>query len=304
MKTLIKIGIFSILLGLIILYKDNIVDIYNEIVIKFSKEDELIKNEYYKKDNYEFIKNTNEFRPAKKQDLYNIYYTVINSGMKKYSFYCSTKYNNCLDDVKEIASNRNLLSNINNYVHPYNSFNNIETEYNNYGKITIKLKHAYTKEQITEINKKIKEIEKELFIDNKLSDVEKIKLVHDYIINNTTYDSDRSDKGIIKYKSDIAYGPLFEHYAICGGYSDLMAIFLEDLKIKNYKISTDSHVWNAVNINGNWLHIDLTWDDPITSDKSNIIDHKFLLIDTKKLLEIEPTQHNFDGSIYKELDVK
>ena len=78
MKTLIKIGIFSILLGLIILYKDNIVDIYNEIVIKFSKEDELIKNEYYKKDNYEFIKNTKEFRPAKKQDLYNIYYTVIN----------------------------------------------------------------------------------------------------------------------------------------------------------------------------------------------------------------------------------
>ena len=304
MKTLIKIGIFSILLGLIILYKDNIVDIYNEIVIKFSKEDELIKNEYYKKDNYEFIKNTNEFRPAKKQDLYNIYYTVINSGMKKYSFYCNPKYKKCVDDIKEIASNRNLLSNINNYVHPYNSFSNIETEYNNYGKITIKLTHAYTKDQRTDINKKVKEIENELFNNKNLSEVEKIKLIHDYIINTTTYDSDRSDNNIIKYKSDIAYGPLYEHYAICGGYSDLMAIFLNNLKIKNYKISTNSHVWNAVYINGNWLHIDLTWDDPITSDKSNIIDHKFLLINTNKLIEIENKQHNFDNKIYKELAIK
>ena len=304
MKTLIKLGIFSILLGLIILYKDNIMNLYNEIIINFSKENELVKNEYYKNDNYLFVKNTNEFRPNNKQDLYNIYYTIINSGMKKYSFYCNTKYENCINDVKEIASNRNLLSNINNYVHPYNSFSNIETEYNNYGKITIKLKHAYTKEDIKKIDNKVKEIENELFKDNNLSDVEKIRFIHDYIINKTTYDSNRSDKGIINYKSDIAYGPLFEGYAICGGYSDLMEIFLERLKIKNYKVSTDTHVWNAVYINGNWLHIDLTWDDPITSDGSNIIDHKFLLIDTKKLLEIETTQHNFDDKIYKELEIK
>lgn len=304
MKALIKIGIFSILLGLIIMYKDDIVELYNVLLVKFSKQDELIKNEYYKKDDFKFVKNTNDFRPQNKQDLYNIYYTVINSGMKKYSFYCSTKYDKCINDVKNIASDRTLLSNINNYVHPFNSFSDIETEYNNYGKITIKLNHTYTEEQIKMINEKVKDLEKELFKDKKLSEVEKINLVHDYIINNTKYDSDRSDLNIIKYKSDIAYGPLFENYAICGGYSDLMAIFLEDLNIKNYKVSTDKHVWNVVKINGNWLHIDLTWDDPITSDGSNILDHKFLLINTKKLLEIEKTQHNFNDKIYKELVTK
>ncbi len=304
MKALIKIGIFSILLGLIIMYKDDIVELYNVLLVKFSKPDELIKNEYYKKDDFKFVKNTNDFRPQNKQDLYNIYYTVINSGMKKYSFYCSTKYDKCINDVKNIASDRTLLSNINNYVHPFNSFSDIETEYNNYGKITIKLNHTYTEEQIKMINEKVKDLEKELFKDEKLSEVEKINLVHDYIINNTKYDSDRSDLNIIKYKSDIAYGPLFENYAICGGYSDLMAIFLEDLNIKNYKVSTDKHVWNVVKINGNWLHIDLTWDDPITSDGSNILDHKFLLINTKKLLEIEKTQHNFNDKIYKELVTK
>lgn len=304
MKTLIKIGIFSILLGLIIMYKNDIVDLYNAIIIKFSGQEELSYNDYYKKDNFKLVKNTKDFKPKNINDLYNIYYTIINSGEKKYSFYCDSDYKKCLDDVKSIASNRTLLSNINNFVHPYNSFSNIETEYNSYGKITVKLKHTYTKEQINEINKKVKEIENELYKDNNLSDVEKIKLVHDYIVNNTKYDSDRSDNNIINYKSDIAYGPLFENYAICGGYSDLMAIFLEKLKIKNYKVSTNSHVWNVAYINGNWLHIDLTWDDPITSDGSNIVDHKFLLIDTKKLLEIENTQHNFDNKVYKELEIK
>lgn len=304
MKTLIKIGIFSILLGLIILYKDNIVDLYNVIVVKLSKEEKLSYNEYYKKDNFQFVQNTKDFSPKKKQDLYNIYYTVINSGSKKYSFYCDTEYKKCLDDVKSIASNRLLLSNINNYVHPYNSFSNIETEYNSYGKITIKLKHTYSKEQINKINEEVKKIENNLYQDKNLSEVEKIKLVHDYIVENTKYDSDRSDNNIINYKSDIAYGPLFEHYAICGGYSDLMAIFLSNLNINNYKVSTEQHVWNAVKINGNWLHLDLTWDDPITSDGSDIIDHKFLLINTKNLLEIETTQHSFNQSVYKELALK
>ncbi len=304
MKTLAKIGIFAILLGLIIMYKDDIVELYNIILVKFSSQEELVKNEYYKKDNYKFVKNTDNFRPKSKEELYDIYYTVINSGMKKFSFYCSTKYENCVNDIKELAADRVLLSNINNFVHPYNSFSNIETEYNSYGKVTIKLKHTYSKNQINEINTKVKEIENELFKDKKLSDVEKINLIHDYIINNTVYDSDRSDLNITKYKSDIAYGPLFEGYAICGGYSDLMAIFLTNLKIKNYKVSTDKHVWNVALINGNWLHLDLTWDDPITNDGSNIIDHKFLLINTKQLLENEQTQHNFNTNIYKELALK
>ena len=58
-------------------------------------------------------------------------------------------------------------------------------------------------------------------------------LYHNYIIENTTYDVERSDNGVINYKSDTAYGPLFEHQAICSGYTDLMAIFLDKFGIKN-----------------------------------------------------------------------
>ena len=69
--------------------------------------------------------------------LLNIYYTVINSG-KNFTFYCPKKYDNCLNDVKKLANNQVLLSDINNYVHPYNSFSHIETEYDTLGRVTIK----------------------------------------------------------------------------------------------------------------------------------------------------------------------
>ena len=221
--------------------------------------------------------------------------------MTEFSFYCDFDYKNCTKDLKEIANDQNTLSNINNFVHPFNSFTHIETEYNNYGKITIKLEHSYTDEEIKLIEDEMNKIKTKLNINDSLSDVEKIRLYHDYIIENTTYDVERSDDGVINYKSDIAYGPLFEGYAICGGYSDLIALFLDDLGIKNFRVSSDIHVWNAVYINGNWLNLDLTWDDPITSDGSNIIDNSYFLITTGRLESLEKKQHNFNKEIYKEL---
>ena len=126
--------------------------------------------------------------------------------------------------------------------------------------------------------------------------------VHDYIINNSKYDSDRSDKNIINYKSDIAYGPLFEGYAICGGYTDLMQLFLEKMKIKSFRVSSNQHIWNAVDFENNWLNLDLTWDDPIVNDGSiDYLEHNFFLIDTNKLHQIETTEHEFDYDRYSEL---
>lgn len=126
-------------------------------------------------------------------------------------------------------------------------------------------------------------------------------MAHNYIINNSIYDTNRSDQNVINYKSDLAYGPLIEGYGICGGYTDAMELILERLGIKSYKISSDNHVWNAVNLDNNWYHLDLTWDDPVVSDGSQILDHSFFLIETDKLLEIEKTQHRFDQDIYYEL---
>ena len=100
---------------------------------------------------------------------------------------------------------------------------------------------------------------------------EKIRAIHDYIINNTEYDVERNETGTSNYDSNTAYGALIQGKAICSGYADAMALFLARFNIPNYKIASGTHVWNAVYINNTWLHLDLTWDDPV-SKKGNILD--------------------------------
>ena len=218
--------------------------------------------------------------------------------MENFTFYCPDTYETCLDDVKDIAYNKTVLSNINDFVHPYNSFNQIETSFDSLGEINIKVIHNYTEEMEIILNYKVDEI-----IKNKITDdmdaVNKIKTIHDYIINNTKYDQNRSDKNIFEYKSNNAYGVLIEGYGICSGYTDSMMLFLEKLNIKSYKVSSENHVWNKVFINNNWYNLDLTWDDPVNSDGSDSLEHTFFLVTDDEMLKNDKTEHTYNEDVYK-----
>ena len=129
---------------------------------------------------------------------------------------------------------------------------------------------------------------------------DKIKNIHDYIIDTTKYDSNKSDHNISNYKSSTAYGPLFEGYGLCSGYADAMKLFLDKLDVKNIKISSENHIWNLVYLNDQWLHLDLTWDDPVLESGKEIIDYEYYLITTEELYNKKDNQHYFDETIYKE----
>ena len=187
-----------------------------------------------------------------------------------------------------------------NYVHPFNSFKHIETTYDEYGKVTINIDKLYNKNDIELIKAKVVDIEKEIWKDS-MSVEDKIKEAHNYIINHSKYDKERSDNQIVNYKSDSAYGTLLEGYSLCGGYTDSMALFLEDLHIKNFKVSSENHVWNALFLNNKWYHLDLTWDDPITNTGEDILEYNFFLIDSNELKELEAEEHLYDEEIYSEL---
>ena len=247
-----------------------------------------------------YVQNTDNFKPSNAQDILNIYYTVINAGKDEFAFYCPKEYSECLDDVQRLAKSQDQLSDINNFVHPYNGFSHIETVYDSLGKVTIRVNKSYTRDDIEKVNAKIDELYPTL-VDESKSNLENIRSIHDYIINNTKYDADRSDRKIIKYRSDIAYGPLFEGYGICGGYTDLMELFLERMNIKGYKISSNQHIWNAVYLDGSWKHLDLTWDDPVSNDGTDYLEHGYFMIDTNTLLKQERTQHIFNQEIFAEL---
>ena len=100
------------------------------------------------------------------------------------------------------------------------------------------------------------------------------------------------------YKSNTAIGVLLEGYGICSGYSDAMGIFLDKLGIDNYKISNDTHIWNLVKVNNKWLHIDLTWDDPIY--EQNLNRDTYFLITTAELEKLNDNTHSFNKTVFKE----
>ena len=296
---MVTTGLLFILIGLVLIRKDDINTIINKYLSPNRETVLTDVNKYYREYDFKFVQNTNDFSPNNYQDLLNIYYTVINSGKDLFTFYCDSEYTNCIDDVSSIANDKELLSDINNFVHPYNAYSNIETEYDSLGKITIKLSRNYTEKEIEKINNRVDELYKELVTSDNARD--NIKNVHDYIINNSKYDSNRSDNNIVEYRSDIAYGPLFDGYAICGGYTDLMQLFLEKMNLKNYRVSSNSHIWNAVEIDGKWYHIDLTWDDPVVSDGKDYLYEDYFLITTHDLLEKEKTQHVFNQNRFLEV---
>lgn len=270
-------------------------------------------NNYQKDEDYLFVQRTKDFIPLSYNDLLNIYYTVTNNGYETFTFYCPSEYKNCTKDVETISNDPETLSYINNFVHPYNSFSNIQTSISESGEITININYLYNKDEIKVISKKVDEIIDEVIKDD-MSDYDKIKTIHDYIINNTKYDVERNNDENSKYISYKANGPLIEGYATCSGYTDAMALFLEEFGIKNYKIATElmqedisGHVWNAVYLDGKWLHLDLTWDDPVSDDGKDYLQHKYFLITTDELKKVdsgtvEVKEHLFNKRIYPELN--
>lgn len=250
-----------------------------------------LENSYFIEDNFKYVDNYEGVEVHSKQEIINSIYYLINSGVSYSERYCAKEYDSCYDDMLSISSDANALSLLNNYVHPFNSFESIVFNFDN-NVIEIEIKHTYSKTEIETINGKVDEIINGVITEN-MAVREQIKAIHDYIINNTEYDTLKSEN--IKdttYKSNTAYGVLMENFGICSGYSDTMKIFLDKLNIINYKVSNDQHIWNLVYLNETWYHLDLTWDDPIS--EVNITRDNYFLITSSTLEKLNDGLHYFD----------
>lgn len=108
------------------------------------------------------------------------------------------------------------------------------------------------------------------------SEYEKIKYIHDYLIDNCQYEKYEQSS-----KLHSIYGILKEKKAVCEGYSKAFKYILDSLNIPNIIVcgtgndgsgQIESHAWNYVNLNGLWYAIDATWDDPIIIGNGKLTD--------------------------------
>ena len=100
-----------------------------------------------------------------------------------------------------------------------------------------------------------------------MNDYQKIKTVHDYLIDTIEYENDLTQSNIY----DI-YGALVKKRCVCEGYAKAFQYLMNEIGIENTIVigvgtnsqdQTENHAWNYVELNEKWYAVDVTWDDPI-----------------------------------------
>ena len=146
------------------------------------------------------------------------------------------------------------------------------------------------KSELEQIN-----LEKEKFlnsIDSNLSDLEKVLYTHDYICKLVDYNFDEYDKYMedsthINYRIHNINGALVDYLPVCDGYAKTMIYLLKQLNIDSSMVTSNNmgHAWNIVCIDGDYYHLDSTWDDKYI--KGRVSYDYFLLSD----VEVENRKH-------------
>ena len=301
--------IYILIIVLIYVYREPITSFTIENIIYSRNITEYTTNNYTRKYSFKYVQTTDNFVAKTAKDILNIVYTVMDGGINEFTFYCDKEYLKCQEDIESISNNTDYLTLLNNFINPFNSYKKLYVVTNSMGKITLSFDRLYTDDDINLINAYINDFEKNN-ITEEMPTVNKIKAFHDYVINNTKYDSIKANemkKNIYSEninESHKATGIVKNNLALCSGYTDLMAIYLDRLQIKNYKVSNDTHIWNAIYLDGNWYHLDLTWDDPVTNTGRDLLIYEFFIIDTDKLISKDTIEHTYNSYIYKEIATK
>ena len=134
---------------------------------------------------------------------------------------------------------------------------------------------------ISLFNKKVDEMINSL--QSELSEYEREKILHDNLLSACKYKSGvESSKDGWQYFS--AYGAIVTGEAVCEGYAKAMQILLSKAGIPCFTVRGESdgvsHMWNVVELNNEWYHLDATWDD---NDKDGFIIYEYFNLDSDNI---------------------
>lgn len=152
-----------------------------------------------------------------------------------------------------------------------NPFFNTMTIKSSSSDFTVNLKSSskYDNAQIVAVAQKwVNEVVKE-----GMTDREKIKAIHDKIINETTYDKNAGTE------AHVAGGVAIDKRAVCDGYSRMFVIMTALVDIQAIQVTSTvmQHAFNLVYVDGKWLLIDVTYDDIKVNGKETVRYDYFLI---------------------------
>ena len=153
-------------------------------------------------------------------------------------------------------------------------------------------RYLYTEQEKEMYEKRIKdglEAFSKKYITDGMSDYEKEKAIHDYLVTTVVYDTNAvSDPTKTVNEAFNILGALLKRRAVCWGISCAFKLMCDWCGIKSYVIfgcptgstmEQDPHAWNVVVLDGEYYHVDATWD---LKDKGDVsINYDYFNIDDK-----------------------
>ncbi|QUE87214.1 transglutaminase domain-containing protein [Exiguobacterium alkaliphilum] len=153
-----------------------------------------------------------------------------------------------------------------------------ESQYRDHGgyvDLDMKLAYDMTTDEAHQIAARVERIVQEMPIG--LNDFEKVKYVNDFVVLNTAYNLESATSPYTPYSI------LFNGEGVCEGYALTTLLLLEAAGVETRYISgeveTGLHAWNLVKLDGEWYHLDTTWNDPVPNQPGKVRYDYFLVSD-------------------------
>jgi len=125
-----------------------------------------------------------------------------------------------------------------------------------------------------------------------LNSRDKLKACHDFIVNHARYASPAEIKNQDVHS---AASLMLNGVAVCQGYASAFKIMCDAIRFPCVILIGSSkgeiHAWNLVYLDRQWLHVDVTWDDPICD--VDILRWDYFLVSDDKIFE----DHRCDGPL-------
>lgn len=124
----------------------------------------------------------------------------------------------------------------------------------------VEFTYRFTPEEMSNMNRSAEAAANEIMagITEDMTVYDKLKYFHDYLVTHCESSTDD------EYANTV-YGALVKGKALCEGYAKSFSYLCNKAGIENMIVtgSTDvAHMWNMVKVEGNWYHVDVTWDKP------------------------------------------
>lgn len=128
------------------------------------------------------------------------------------------------------------------------------------------------------------------------TDYEKILFVNDYLCVNYRYDND--------YIIHDAYTFFKEGKGVCSSYTFAFMAIMDELGLRCDSVPSEEmdHIWNLVELDDKWYHVDVTWNDPsfsdVDMDTMGLAQHRYFLLSTECMRDGMHQHIGFDVESY------